>query len=80
MDNETRLDGWLKALREQSRLEVPAANAAWVPTPNCPPLPRFLTALLHKDWAAQEISHTGGCLYCQNMMKKVGEQSGIQWR
>jgi hypothetical protein len=74
MNNETRLTGWLNALGEQDRLEAAAADGAWVPTPECPPLPRFLTAVLHQNWSAQELSHTKGCLYCQNMEKKVRQQ------
>src|SRR6266436_6406407 len=74
MNNETRLTGWLEALGERERLEALPANGAWTPTPDCPPLPRFLTAVLQQDWSAQELSHTKGCLYCQNMVKKVGQQ------
>ena len=76
MNNEARLSRWLTALGEQGQLEGPAAHEASVPTPNCPSLPRFLTAVLHKGWDAQELSHTRRCPYCQIMTKIVERQLG----
>lgn len=65
MVNETRLTSWLKALGE-SKEEMPARNDAWVPTPNCPPLPRLLNAMVQRDWSSQELAHRERCPYCRN--------------
>jgi DNA-binding transcriptional regulator LsrR (DeoR family) len=65
MNNETRLTAWLEALGERDRLEAPAANAAWVPTPDCPPLPRFLGTAT--EFTPQERQHVEQCPYCLKM-------------
>jgi hypothetical protein len=78
MNNETRLTGWLQALGERDRREAPAVNSAWTPTPNCPPLPRFLAALQRQDWTAKELSHTKECVYCRKMEAKVRQSIAVQ--
>jgi len=66
MNNETRLTSWLKALGEKHELEVPAGNGAWVPTADCPPLPRLLDALVKRNWSPEESAHRKSCPYCCN--------------
>jgi hypothetical protein len=71
MNNETLLTQWLAALAEQERKDLAPSNGAWTPTPACPPLPRFLTAVLHEDWSAEEQAHKKGCRYCQAMEERT---------
>jgi hypothetical protein len=75
MKNETLLTRWLEALAEQERKKVAPSNGAWTPRPGCPPVPRFLKAVLYQDWSAEEQAHKKDCRYCQTIEERTRQNT-----
>jgi hypothetical protein len=47
-------------------------HGRWNPTPSCPPLPRFHTAIIRgDDWTESELAHVRACDYCRRTEQKV---------
>src|SRR4051812_47389482 len=44
------------------------------PTPSCPPLPRFRSALLREDWTDVEQRHKAGCDVCRRTEAQTRRQ------
>jgi RNA polymerase sigma factor (sigma-70 family) len=42
----------------------------WNPSQECPPLPRFLTAI-RGGWTDSELAHVRACEYCQRTQEKI---------
>lgn len=51
----------------------PAADK--LPTPVCPPLSRFRTALLREDWTDAENRHRSSCVYCRQAETQTRQQT-----
>lgn len=73
---ESKLAGWTEKLAERETAEFAAwqkEHGKWNPTPDCPPLPRFRTALIRDDWSTDEQTHIRSCDYCRRVQAKVRE-------
>ncbi len=46
-----------------------------LPTPSCPPLPRFRSALLREDWTDAEQRHRSVCAHCRQAEAQARQQA-----
>src|SRR5262245_61995792 len=53
----------------------PAQADDTLPSPSCPPLPRFRSALLREDWTDAEQQHRSTCPYCRQAEAQSRQQT-----